>query len=133
MASSFANIASSGPLLVAIAVAALAGLVSFLSPCVLESSALDSVYKSTKDSGVAFIGVNSRDNRDQAVAFLKSRLSYPSLFDPAGRVALEFRDVSNALPSTVIVDRQGRVAAVINASVNRDGLTALLNRVAAGT
>jgi cytochrome c-type biogenesis protein len=35
MGSSFANIASSGPLLLAVAVAALAGLVSFLSPCVL--------------------------------------------------------------------------------------------------
>jgi thiol-disulfide isomerase/thioredoxin len=101
------------------------------APCVLESAALVAVYQSTKDSGVVFVGVNSRDERDKALAFQNARLTYPSLFDPAGRVALKFRDVASTLPTTVIVDRQGRVAAAVHDAVTEDGLAQLVKRIAA--
>jgi thiol-disulfide isomerase/thioredoxin len=101
------------------------------APCVLESTALVAVYKSTKDSGVVFVGVNSRDERDKALAFQNNRLTYPSLFDPAGRVALRFRDVASTLPTTVVVDRQGRVAAAVHDAVTEDGLAQLVKRIAA--
>jgi thiol-disulfide isomerase/thioredoxin len=103
------------------------------APCVLESGALDAVYKSTKDSGVVFVGVNSRDQKDLALAFQNHRLSYPSLFDPAGRIALKFRDVPSALPTTVVVDRAGRVAAAVHDAVTEDGLSQLVKRIAAET
>ncbi|MEN3307412.1 MAG: hypothetical protein V7603_3614 [Micromonosporaceae bacterium] len=103
------------------------------APCVLESSALVDVYKSTKDSGVVFVGVNSRDEKDKALAFQRDRLTYPSLFDPAGRVALKFRDVSSTLPSTLVIDRQGRVAAAVHDAVTEDGLGQLVKRIAAET
>ncbi len=102
-------------------------------PCVLESAALESVYKSTKDSGVVFVGVNSRDEKDKALAFQADRLTYPSLYDPNGRVALKFRDVASTLPTTVVIDRQGRVAAAVHDAVTEDGLDALVKRIAAET
>jgi len=103
------------------------------APCVLESAALVAVYKSTRDSGVVFVGVNSRDQKDLALAFQNDRLTYPSLFDPAGRIALKFRDVPSALPTTLIIDRDGRVAAAVHAAVTEAGLTQLVKRIVAET
>lgn len=103
------------------------------APCVLESRALVDVYKSTKDSGVTFIGVNSRDEQDKALAFQRDRLTYPSLFDPTGRVALKFQDVASTLPTTIVIDRGGRVAAVVHDAVTEEGLAALVRRIAAET
>ena len=42
-------------------------------------------------------------------------MPYPSLFDPSGRTLLAFRGTlrPNSIPSTVVIDRQGRVAASI--------------------
>jgi peroxiredoxin len=103
------------------------------APCVLESAALVAVYRSTKESGVVFAGVNSRDERDKARAFEQHRLTYPSLFDPAGRIALRFRDVASTLPTTVVVDRDGRIAAAVHDAVTEAGLGALVARIAAET
>lgn len=100
-------------------------------PCNAESPALEQVYRSTKDSGVAFIGVNSRDERDKARAYEQDHLSYPSLFDPTGRVALKFPDVAVTLPTTIVIDRSGRVAAAIHDAVTADGLTKVVSQIAA--
>jgi len=103
-------------------------------PCRLESTDLESVYKSTKDSGVAFLGVNTRDEKDSAKSFEDSRLTYPSLFDPNGRIALQFSDVPpTALPCTLIIDRKGRVAVVIRNGVTVASLTPLVQQIAAET
>jgi peroxiredoxin len=101
-------------------------------PCRLESTDLEKVYKSTKDSGVAFLGVNSHDEKDSAKSFEDARLTYPSLFDPAGKVALSFADVPpTALPCTLIIDRTGKVAVVIRNGITQDSLTPLVQQIAA--
>lgn len=103
-------------------------------PCRLESTDLESVYKSTKDSGVVFLGVDSRDEKDSAKAFQDARLTYPSLFDPNGRVALQFSDVPpTALPCTLIIDRNGKVAVVIRNGVTAASLTPLVQQILAET
>jgi thiol-disulfide isomerase/thioredoxin len=107
---------------------------SWCAPCRLEAGELEAVHLSTKDSGVRFIGVDSRDEQDAARAFLAGRVTYPSLFDPAGRIALRFTDVPpTTLPATLIVDKAGRVAAVIRASVTQDALTKLVDQIGAET
>ncbi len=103
------------------------------APCVEESAALESVYKSTKDSGVVFVGVNTRDVKSKAQAFEKGRLTYPSLYDQPGRVAMDFRDVTSALPTTVVIDKQGRVAAAVHAAVTEQALADLVRKIAAET
>ena len=42
-------------------------------------------------------------------------MPYPSIYDPSGRTLLAFRGTlrPDAIPSTVVIDRQGRVAASI--------------------
>jgi thiol-disulfide isomerase/thioredoxin len=105
---------------------------SWCPPCRSEAAALEATYQSVKDSGVVFVGVDSRDSKDQATAFLVDRATYPNLFDPAGRVALQFTDVPpSTLPATLIVDRSGKVAVAIRAPVRQDDLTRLVRSVAA--
>jgi thiol-disulfide isomerase/thioredoxin len=107
---------------------------SWCAPCRLEAADLEAVHLSTKDSGVDFVGVDSRDERDAAKAFLAGRVTYPSLFDPAGRIALRFTDVPpTTLPATLIVDKAGRVAVVIRAGVDQAALTRLVSQIGAET
>jgi peroxiredoxin len=106
---------------------------SWCPPCRLESPALEDTYQATKADGVTFLGVNSRDEQDDAKSFeAAKRITYPSLFDPNGRVALDFADVPpTALPCTLIIDRSGKIAAVIRNVVTEDKLTPLIDQVSA--
>jgi thiol-disulfide isomerase/thioredoxin len=105
---------------------------SWCAPCRLESADLEATHQSTKDGGVSFVGVDSRDQKDAAVAFLAGRITYPSLFDPEGRIALRFSDVPpNTFPATLVVDKNGKVAAVIRTTVREADLTALVKRIGA--
>jgi thiol-disulfide isomerase/thioredoxin len=105
---------------------------SWCAPCRLESADLEAVHQSTKDSGVDFLGVDSRDEKDAAVSFVAGRVTYPSLFDPSGRIALRFADVPpTTLPSTLILDRSGKVAVVIRAVVRQDDLAGLVAQIGA--
>ena len=66
---------------------------------------------------MAFVGINTRDtNKDAAIAFEKDYgITYPSLYDPTGKLILEgFPKGSlnpQAIPSTIVLDRQGKIAA----------------------
>jgi thiol-disulfide isomerase/thioredoxin len=105
---------------------------SWCAPCRAEAPELEAVHQRTRDAGVSFLGINSRDGRDAAIAFADGRLSYPSVFDPAGRVGSDFTDPPiGAYPVTVVVDRQGRIAAVVRQRVLRDDFAPLVERIAA--
>ena len=71
---------------------------------------------------MTFLGINVQDERDKAIAFEQGRVTYPSLFDPASRLALDFDIPPNTIPATVVLDRQGRIAAVIRGAVDQDEL-----------
>jgi peroxiredoxin len=106
---------------------------SWCSPCRAEAAELVSVAEQTRADGVTFLGVDVRDDQDKAVAFAQAHgLEYPSVFDPAGRVALAFKDVPpNTTPATVVVDRQGRIAAVFRKALLREELGPVVRKVAA--
>ncbi|MET8678143.1 TlpA disulfide reductase family protein [Streptomyces sp. NPDC004647] len=89
---------------------------SWCSPCRLEMPHLVKVAKATKAEGVEFVGINTRDpNKPPAEKFEKEfDVPYPSLFDPMGKLMLRFPAGSlnpKAIPSTLIVDRDGKIAA----------------------
>jgi len=105
---------------------------SWCAPCRAEAADLEAVHQSTKDGGTAFVGVDSRDQKDAANAFIADRVTYPSLFDPEGRIALRFTDVPpNTFPATLVVDKQGKVAAVIRRSIDQGSLTDLVKQIGA--
>jgi thiol-disulfide isomerase/thioredoxin len=105
---------------------------SWCSPCRAEAADLESVYQATKAKGVTFLGIDIRDDRDKARAFVRGRTSYPSVFDPAGRLALGFTDVPpSTIPATLVIDRTGRLAVVIRTAVRKSDLQPIVERVAA--
>ena len=86
-------------------------------PCRAEADDLAAAAKELAPQGVVFVGINSRDSsEDTARAFERTYdVPYPSIYDPSGRNLLAFRGTltPNAIPSTVIIDKAGRVAASI--------------------
>lgn len=87
---------------------------SWCAPCRAEADALEEVATQFVDQRVQFIGLNTRDSTAAAQAFIrKYGVTYPSLVDTDGRIQLQFNDSlpPQAIPSTIVIDQQGRVAA----------------------
>lgn len=83
-------------------------------PCRDEAPELSAVYKQTRAQGVQLVGIDVRDERSAALDFVHdNQISYPSIFDPAGRSLLALSGYPRSVvPSTIVLDRQHRVAAV---------------------
>jgi peroxiredoxin len=78
---------------------------------------------------VQFLGLNVKETSEQfAQAFVERfGIQFPSLYDPRGEVALAFRDYpATAIPSTIVLDRDNRVAAVYTGEVSQDDLRRVL-------
>ncbi|AWN28022.1 MULTISPECIES: TlpA disulfide reductase family protein [Streptomyces] len=89
---------------------------SWCGPCIAEAPNFSKVANETKDKGVQFLGINTRDSeKSQATSFEEEhKVPYPSLFDPTGRLMLRFPKGSlnpQSIPSTIAIDRQGKIAA----------------------
>lgn len=87
---------------------------SWCAPCRAEAPNLEKVWRDTKDRGVQFVGINTRDTEAGARAFERNfGITYPSLLDPHGELQLEFRGklAARTIPTTYFVDRDGTVAA----------------------
>jgi peroxiredoxin len=86
---------------------------SWCAPCRSEAPALTSVWKDTKAQDVQFVGLVTRDSPASAQAFAdRFNLGYPHLLDDDGSLQLLFHDSlpPQAIPSTLVLDKQGRVA-----------------------
>ncbi|MGH3242243.1 MAG: TlpA family protein disulfide reductase [Spirillospora sp.] len=108
---------------------------SWCAPCRGEAPSLQQVYGENKAKGVEFLGVNFKDSKANAQAFeRKFKVTYPSLFDANGQVTLAFREVPpSAVPSTLVLDRQGRVAARVIGATTYSKLNPLVAKALAET
>ncbi|WP_327156178.1 TlpA family protein disulfide reductase [Streptomyces tubercidicus] len=88
---------------------------SWCGPCIAEVPNFSKVANETKEKGVQFLGINTRDGKTQATSFEEEhKVPYPSLFDPSGRLMLRFPKGSlnpQSIPSTIAIDRHGKIAA----------------------
>jgi peroxiredoxin len=106
---------------------------SWCVPCQQETQALEQVYRDDRSRGVRFLGVDVRDDRAQAEAFVRDHhVTYPSLYDESNLVALRFHGLPpNATPSTVVLDRHGRIAARHSGAILYTQLRSVVDRVVA--
>jgi thiol-disulfide isomerase/thioredoxin len=105
------------------------------APCRTEITELQQVYDATKADGVAFLGIDVRDNnRDAPVDFIKDRnITFPSIYDPAMRTMIAFggKYPTTVIPSTIVLDREHRVAAVFLRELLAEDLQPVVERLAA--
>ena len=99
------------------------------APCRIEAPDLQSLHTDFKAEGVAFLGVNVRDEKATAAAFERTfGLNYPSVVDKDGGVLLAMTKYvpPAAVPTTLVLDKKGRVSARILGVAEKGTLKALI-------
>lgn len=108
---------------------------SWCAPCVKEAPALVAAAKRTAREA-RFVGLNTRDlDPAPARAFVRAfDVPYPNIYDPDGELMLKFDGLvpATAIPSTLIIDTQGRIAVRILGETTEATLVGLITDVAAG-
>ena len=105
---------------------------TWCAPCRVETPEFSKAATDFARRGVDFLGIDVKETDQQfAQAFVdRFGISFPSLYDPRGEVALAFRGYpANAIPSTIVLDTAGRVAAVYTGSVQQKDLRRVLDSV----
>lgn len=105
---------------------------AWCGPCVAEMPHLQQVWSQVSSAGkpVQFMGINYRDGAETAKAFMRAnKITYPSLEDDGGRTLLALRGKASATPTTLVLDRQGRIAARVSGPVTAVTLAGLVNDV----
>ncbi|MGC2654466.1 MAG: TlpA disulfide reductase family protein [Mycobacterium sp.] len=103
-------------------------------PCRTEVSQLQKVYDADRADGVALLGIDVRDNRQAAQDFITDRhVTFPSIYDPAMRTMIAFggKYPTTVIPSTLVLDRRHRVAAVFLRELLAEDLLPVVRRLAA--
>jgi thiol-disulfide isomerase/thioredoxin len=103
-------------------------------PCRGEADDLEDVYEATKSLGVEFLGINVRDESQTAAQdfVVSNNVSYSSIYDPPMRTLNALGGVpTSVIPTTVVLDRQHRVAAVFLRELLAEDLQPVVERVAA--
>lgn len=89
---------------------------SWCAPCRAEAKELADLDRALRDQGVVFLGLNTRDSLASAQSFIERfTIEYENIEDQSGRILLEFKETlsPNAIPTTLVIDKEGRVAARI--------------------
>ncbi|MFE7759823.1 TlpA family protein disulfide reductase [Streptomyces sp. NPDC057438] len=109
---------------------------SWCAPCRAEAPNLAKVSEDLADQGVQFVGINTRDTSTRpAVAFEEQyKVTYPSLYDPTGKLLLRFEKGSlnpQLIPSTLVIDRDGKLAARTQQALSEGKLRKMLKPILA--
>jgi thiol-disulfide isomerase/thioredoxin len=108
---------------------------SWCGPCKEEMPYLEHAYEANQGARVAFVGINTRDDAAQAKAFATAeQVTYPSLFDDQSETLLtRLQGIVplQAVPATIIIDRNGKVAWRKIGKLDYDTLTAGLAPIVA--
>lgn len=107
---------------------------AWCDPCKGEAPQLDLVYQQYKARGVQFVGIDTKDVKQNAQEFVKNNdISYDNVYDPTGESALKIGKVpAVALPTSVLIDKNGKVAAVYTSRLLPADLKPALNQLLAG-
>ncbi|MDQ0211576.1 thiol-disulfide isomerase/thioredoxin [Arthrobacter bambusae] len=104
------------------------------APCRVEAPILEELHQEFKSKGVQFYGVNLRDEKATADAFDQTfKLTYPSFNDKDGAVLLSVSGIvpPGAVPTTLVLDKEGKVAARVLGEIDKSTLKALITTAVA--
>ena len=108
---------------------------SWCAPCRKEAPDLAAASKKTADAA-AFVGIDIRDpDPGPAEAFVRVfKIPYPSIYDPDGKQLVKFAGdlPPAAIPSTLIIDKQGRIAVRVIGIISEKTMVAVVNDIAQG-
>lgn len=107
---------------------------SWCGPCKAEAPDLQAAYEHFEETGdpVQFIGVNDRDGVEAAKAFEKVQgIGYPSLADDGGQTLVALQGWANSRPTTMVLDKEGLVAARVAGPVDETTLVGMVEDVLA--
>jgi peroxiredoxin len=107
---------------------------SWCAPCRAEADDIQGVWDEVQAKGVQFVGLNTRDSEASAKAFVdRFAVTYPSVVDTDGSRQLLFHETlpPAAIPSTIVIDRQGRVAGRAIGEVDRSRLLGMIEPILA--
>jgi peroxiredoxin len=106
---------------------------SWCAPCVSEGQTLKYLDEEYGPQGIAFLGDDLQDSPKNALAFLRSDgITYPSVNDATGAVEerLAIAVPISATPTTLVIDKTGHIAGVIDGAVTYPEMTTLLKDAA---
>ncbi len=108
---------------------------SWCPPCRAEADDLNQASRRTEKTA-QFLGINNRDyNQAAPESFVRTHgIGYPSIYDPSGTQLVKFAGTvaPSSIPSTLVIDQQGRVAVRILGPIDQTTLVGLIGDVAAG-
>ena len=106
---------------------------AWCGPCRTETPQFDLVYRRMKSRNVSFLGIDTKDVKGDAQAFVKNYdITYPIIYDEPGEALLRLGDLpGTGLPFTVLIDKWGRVAAVYIIRLSAKDLTRALDQLLA--
>jgi thiol-disulfide isomerase/thioredoxin len=105
---------------------------SWCAPCRAEAPALGQLARQLQARGVRFVGIDIRDEPDSALSFMQQfNVGYPSISDPSDEIALDFRSTVPPadIPTTLVIDRDGRIADRIFGASTYTELLTVIDRV----
>ncbi len=103
---------------------------SWCSPCRAEGPELARLARETASEGVRFVGIDTRDTTAAAQAFVRTfDIPYPSVVDSDGQLLLQFEGIIpiTAVPSTLVIDSQGDIAAKVVGQITYATLRGLID------
>lgn len=106
---------------------------SWCAPCRTEAPGMAEVAKELEPKGVTFVGLNTKDQLPGAEAFVRRfEIPYANIYDPDAKLQLAFHDTlpPTSIPATLIIDKEGRVAARILGPAERAVLRNMLDQLA---
>lgn len=109
---------------------------SWCAPCVAEAPDLQKAWEElqAKKAPVSFMGIDFREGAETGAAFVKKAgITYPSLSDEGGVLILRLQGKAPTVPTTLVLDREGRIAARVNGPVDTSTLTGLVDDVVSET
>ncbi len=107
---------------------------SWCAPCVAEAPALEKAWAGLQADKVPaqFLGIDFREDPARCAAFVKKAgITYPSLSDESGVAILALQGKAPTVPTTLVLDTEGRIAARVNGPATAATLRGLIDDVVA--